>query len=121
MRGRVVRNETSARAMARSPEYPRNRERAEMDIALHASSRRLPTIWKKPLCGASDANWNRRAWPVAGKGGRCRKSFGVRKKGVATIRAPVALERNLKSATEHKASLGSAGNHMGNGPTRPSS
>ena len=75
---------------------------AGTDIVRRAWSQLPPTIWKKPSCAASAANWNRRAWPEPATCSRFSKSFAGRKKWAATILAPAAPARNSRSATEPK-------------------
>ena len=79
MQARVVRREASLQVTVPSPVCPRNKAAVAMDI-VRAWSQLPPTIWKKPSCAASVANWNRRAWPEAEKCSQCSKSFAARKK-----------------------------------------
>ena len=61
---------------------------------------RLPqTTWKKRLCAASAANWNRRAWLGLAMCSLCSKWFAVRRRWGVTILVRAARGRNIRSAT----------------------
>src|SRR5579863_5504471 len=59
---------------------------------------------KKPSCGASGANWNKRAWPALATRRRCSKSFEGRIRWDATIPAHADQGRNIRSATARRPS-----------------
>ena len=81
---------------------PRSKAVAATDIIRRDSWQPRPMIWKKHLCAASVANWNRRAWRVQETCSLCNKWFAVRKRWAVTILVPAAPARNSRSATGHK-------------------
>ena len=58
-----------------------------------------PMTWKRPSCAANGVSLNKPGWRVQGTRNRCSRSCVARKKSAATIRAPAAQARNIKSAT----------------------